>query len=323
MKQLDFKSSVLMLTGRDPDMLGLLREVLTEAGFTTKAKLLDGLLRNIRSLEPPTIILYDESAPQIDAERVYKALGNIEGWADVPFMLMSDRVDGARVARCLDRGIEEFIVKPFDPDELAARVRKILRSSLRDGDESTASQQEGFSGDLSYMNLPDLMINLHQNQRSGELVVTMEEGDYIQRYVSGNLVSAEGPNKMAGRKSIYRAIRLFYGRFVFAPTPDDVTEPDAEDFGPLPNLVLNAVQESDEFPLTRNQLPSEPLLVELAAGADQTEVASSVRLLKPLLQSSSKQCTVDEMIFKAPKTDLEAASDILELFQKEIPVLAG
>ena len=75
MKQFDFRSTPLLLIGRDPDMLTLLREVLMEAGFFVVARLLDGFLLNLNNSEDyPSLILYDEAMPEVDAERVFYLL---------------------------------------------------------------------------------------------------------------------------------------------------------------------------------------------------------------------------------------------------------
>lgn len=320
MRQYDFRSTPLLLIGRDPDMLSLLREVLLEAGFFVVARLSDGFLLNLEgSRDHPSLILYDEATPEIDAERVFYLLQDAEPpWCDIPFTILSDHFDGARVARCLDRGVAEFVTKPFDVDELAARVRKVLRGVIEEEANQQHEGPEGFAGDLAYMNLPDLLINLHQNIRTGELGVVMEEGEYCFWLRKGKLRRVTGPGQMSGRKALFRAIRQFYGKFVF--TPIEGLELDEErEFGELPNLILQAVQEADEFPLSRNQLPPNPVCVELVN--TKPEAASGdLRLLRPLLQDEQGQVTVDELIFAYHKTDLEAAQELLKLYQREVLV---
>ena len=331
MKQFDFRSTPLLLIGRDPDMLTLLREVLIEAGFFVVARLLDGFLINLESSEDrPSLILYDEAMPEVDAERVFYLLQDSSRWRSTPFLILSDHFDGARVARCLDRGVAEFITKPFDVDELGARVRKILRDVIEDemlaeaANAQSVTSLEGFAGDLSYMNLSDLLINLHQNMRSGSLAVNMEKGDYLFHLDGGQLIGMEGPGEMRGKKALFRAIRDFYGKFVFNPRPEDEPLPiEPRDFGPLPNLILAAVQEADEYPLTRKELPPDPEPLKIASEEASREIFSGdFRILRPLLQSNDRQATVDELIDAFPKTDLETAQEILDLFNRGLLVPA-
>ncbi len=331
MKQFDFRSTPLLLIGRDPDMLTLLREVLIESGFFVVARLLDGFLINLETSEDrPSLILYDEAIPEVDAERVFYLLQDSPIWREIPLLILSDHFDGARVARCLDRGVAEFITKPFDVDELGARVRKILRDVIEDElliEEASAqavTSLEGFAGDLSYMNLSDLLINLHQNMRSGSLLVNMEEGDYHFYLAEGQLLGMDGPNEMRGTKALFRAIRDFSGQFVFTPRAENEPLPvEPRDFGPLPNLILSAVQEADEFPLTRKELPPDPERVKIASDEASKEIFSKdFRILRPLLQSPDRQATIDELIDAYPKTDLETAQEILDLYTQKLLVLA-
>lgn len=319
MKQLDFRSAPLLLIGRDPDMLSLLREVLLDAGFFVVARLSDGFLLNLEKMrDRPHLILYDEALPEMDAERIFYILQDSPDWSHIPFMILSDIYEGARIARCLDRGVAEFIPKPFDVEELAARIRKQLREIIEANQNLQNEAVDGFAGDLSYLNLSDLLLNLDQNVRTGELHLSLINGeDYLFVLFQGKLVRVEGPNGMRGKKALFRAIRLFYGKFVFHPMSEEPPPTQTQDFGPLPNLVLQAVQEADEFPLTRTQLPEDPALVQLANEDPSSEVfQKDFRILHPLLQSDSKRVTVDDLIRLSIKTDLDAARELFSLFDE-------
>lgn len=317
MKQLDFRSAPLLLIGRDPDMLSLLREVLIDAGFFVVARLSDGFLMNLEKMrDRPHLILYDESHPEMDAERIFYILQDTAPWKDIPFVILTDIYDGSRVARCLDRGVAEFLAKPFDVEELAARVRKLLRLELEHHHGSEGC--EGFAGDLSYLNLSDLLLNLDQNVRTGELQVFMgNDEDYTFTLYQGKLVRVEGPDNMRGKKALFRAIRLYYGRFVFSPKSEDAPPTDTQDFGPVPNLVLQAVQESDEYPLLRDKLPGKDQLITLVDDDPSSVVfQKDFRILRPLLQSEDRKISVDVLIRNSTKTDLDAAREIQSFFDE-------
>lgn len=315
MKQLDFRSMSLGLVGRDPDMLALLREVLIGLGFQVRARLADGFLTTLETQELPALLIYDEAGPEIDAERIFSLLQEYPGWRGVPMVILSDAAEGARVARCLDRGVQEFIAKPFAVEELAARIRKLLRVAL-ESDQQSEAGFDGFSGDLAYLSLPDVMMSLAQNMSSGDLILTMEDGEYHFTFLRGRLAALQGPDNVRGRKALFRAVRLFYGRFVFHPMHDPPKAGgSAQDYGDIPNLILQAVQESDEYPLVRNQLPPDPMMVRLSE--EEGEVFSGdFRILRPLLQDGRSEATVDELIRAYPKTDSEAARELLKLYQK-------
>ncbi len=156
--------------------------------------------------------------------------------------------------------------------------------------------------------------------RSGELVVTMEEGDYVFQLSRGQLIQTHGPDGMSGVKPLYRAIRLYYGKFIFNPVDDEHVFPDVQDFGPLPNLILSAVQESDEYPLVREKLPNDDTEVTIAQKPGA--FSGDLRILKPLLQMPDRVTTVEHLIRLSPKSDLDAAKELQVLYEQQILIIA-
>jgi diguanylate cyclase (GGDEF)-like protein len=78
--------------------------------------------------DPPDAILLDVAMPDIDGFAVCRQLQQHVETALVPVIFVSAQVlDKASVCRGLTLGAIDYITKPFDPDELAARVRNALR----------------------------------------------------------------------------------------------------------------------------------------------------------------------------------------------------
>lgn len=78
--------------------------------------------------DPPDTILLDVAMPDIDGFTVCRQLQQHVETALVPVIFVSAQVlDKASVCRGLTLGAIDYITKPFDPDELAARVRNALR----------------------------------------------------------------------------------------------------------------------------------------------------------------------------------------------------
>jgi DNA-binding response OmpR family regulator len=49
------------------------------------------------------------------------------GWADVPVLIVSSLDKGEEIARAFRAGADDFVTKPFNPDELLARLSRRLR----------------------------------------------------------------------------------------------------------------------------------------------------------------------------------------------------
>ena len=80
-------------------------------------------LRRIDDLRPDLVIL-DLTAPEIDG---LEACGKIHQGMGVPLIVVSSRNAEADRIATLERGADDFIAKPYNPKELVARVKAVLR----------------------------------------------------------------------------------------------------------------------------------------------------------------------------------------------------
>src|SRR5665811_2606045 len=72
----------------------------------------------------PDIILLDIVMPDLDGIEVMRQLRERR---PVPVILLTAKASTADKAKGLDLGADDYVAKPFHPDELAARVRAVLR----------------------------------------------------------------------------------------------------------------------------------------------------------------------------------------------------
>lgn len=75
----------------------------------------------------PELLVVDASTPNFDALGFARKLKFDPSTKDIPIILCSTRSDGATIAAGFDAGIDDFIVKPWDPNELVLRLRAALR----------------------------------------------------------------------------------------------------------------------------------------------------------------------------------------------------
>lgn len=83
--------------------------------------------RKIATLAAPSVVLLDIMLPYADGFELITAIRAQAGWEKVPVMMLSAKGSGTDIERALDLGADDYIVKPFQPDELKARVRRLLR----------------------------------------------------------------------------------------------------------------------------------------------------------------------------------------------------
>jgi two-component system KDP operon response regulator KdpE len=93
----------------------------------------------------PDAVVLDLGLPGIDGLEVIRGL---RGWTSVPIVILSARDDRADKVLALDAGADDYVTKPFDMEELLARLRAALR---RGGSGSTTEpivETDDFTVDL-------------------------------------------------------------------------------------------------------------------------------------------------------------------------------
>jgi DNA-binding response OmpR family regulator len=73
---------------------------------------------------PPDLVILDVMLPKIDG---FTVLSRLRQFRDTPVILLSARTDESDRVLGLGLGADDYVVKPFSPRELAARVRSVLR----------------------------------------------------------------------------------------------------------------------------------------------------------------------------------------------------
>jgi two-component system response regulator MprA len=109
-----------------------LRRVLTLAGYEVQSAEGGGEAIELVAESVPDAVLLDVGMPEVDGLEVcqrLRMLGN-----RVPILMLTARVEISDRVAGLDAGADDYLVKPFDVDELKARLRALLRRTGPEGD---------------------------------------------------------------------------------------------------------------------------------------------------------------------------------------------
>ncbi len=110
----------------------IVREVvctyLEREGFTTRQASAGRAAVALIEAEPFDLIVLDVMLPEIDG---FSILSQLRKRTDVPVILLTARTDETDRVLGLELGADDYVVKPFSPRELAARVRTVLRRTTR------------------------------------------------------------------------------------------------------------------------------------------------------------------------------------------------
>ena len=118
------ESARILLVDDDPQALLYIRQAITAAGYSA---LVTGdhqdLSRVIRT-EKPHLVLLDLMLPGTDGIELMQSVPEL---SDLPVIFISAYGRDETIARALETGAADYIVKPFSPTELTARIQAVLR----------------------------------------------------------------------------------------------------------------------------------------------------------------------------------------------------
>ena len=114
----------ILVVDDDPETLRHLRDTLAEAGYAPLVTGDPGELARIIRAEKPRLVLLDLMLPGTDGVELMQTVPEL---ADLPVIFISGYGRDETIARALEAGAEDYVVKPFSPTELTARIRAALR----------------------------------------------------------------------------------------------------------------------------------------------------------------------------------------------------
>src|SRR5216117_4457267 len=100
---------------------------LKNAGYTVKTAATGGEALTMAAAEQPALIILDLNLPDIDGIEVCR---RIRKSADIPILMLTARDEDVDKIIGLEVGADDYLTKPFNPRELVARVKSILRRSV-------------------------------------------------------------------------------------------------------------------------------------------------------------------------------------------------
>ena len=114
----------ILVVDDDPQTLRYVRDALEEAGYCPLITGDHENLSHIIQTEKPQLVLLDLMLSGADGIELMKT---VPALAELPVIFISGYGRDETIARALDAGADDYIVKPFSPTELTARIRAALR----------------------------------------------------------------------------------------------------------------------------------------------------------------------------------------------------
>ena len=116
----------ILVVDDDPQVLRLVRNTLADAGYSPVVTGSAAEVSDLLDQESPQLVLLNLVLPGIDG---FELLSHIRTHSHLPVIVLSGRGRGQDIARAFELGAADYVVKPFSPAELVARVGAALRQA--------------------------------------------------------------------------------------------------------------------------------------------------------------------------------------------------
>ncbi len=122
-------SNTILLVEDETDIRDMLNFALTRAGFQVwEAETAEDAMRKLDGLLP-SLVIVDWMLPGMSGVDLARRLRKDEHTARLPIIMLTARGEESDKLKSFESGVDDYIVKPFSPRELIARVKALLRRS--------------------------------------------------------------------------------------------------------------------------------------------------------------------------------------------------
>jgi len=121
----------ILVVEDDPDIAALVERYLSKAGFSTDRVASGRDALDAIALKAPDLLVLDLMLPHLDGLEICRRVRAHDKTANIPIIMLTARADESERIVGLELGADDYLAKPFSPNELVARVRALLRRANR------------------------------------------------------------------------------------------------------------------------------------------------------------------------------------------------
>jgi diguanylate cyclase (GGDEF)-like protein len=133
----------ILVVDDDTDILDILRIILTEENFEVIQASNGQQALELVKEKSPNLIILDYKMPKVSGIEVCKQLRKDILLQHLPIIMLTGKGETKDKVEGLSVGVDDYIVKPFEPQELIARVKMILRRTSRELDANPLTKLPG------------------------------------------------------------------------------------------------------------------------------------------------------------------------------------
>jgi uncharacterized protein (TIGR02266 family) len=164
---------------------------------------------------PPDVVVSDVEMPRMDGWQLIRILRSRPSLSSIPVLFLSQVWGENERLRGYKSGIDDFIAKPFGPEELVARVDRAVERAERPG--PTLTQRKTLRGDLGQVSIASVLSFLELEKRTGVLLLVGQKTARI--YIDGGRplkIEIDGARSTESPRSLMdRVLDWTEGQFEF------------------------------------------------------------------------------------------------------------
>jgi DNA-binding response OmpR family regulator len=250
----------VLIIDDDPVSRTLVEEVLHAAGNETVSSGEPQRVMELLSTSAFDAVVLDVVMPGANGFEVLRRIRKSPALRSLPVVMLSAKGDSEDRVKGLREGADDYVVKPFDPSMLVARVERLIARNV--------ASSPTLSGRLETFGIADLLQNLERSSKSGILRVVTTAGEAVVRFLEGEIRTASLRN-LEGSEALLALLEKTSGLFSFEPFTE-LPAPAALESIPLQPILLDGAWLEDELSRREGSLPSETLPLEGVALAVST-----------------------------------------------------
>jgi CheY-like chemotaxis protein len=200
----------LLLVDDNPMILGMLQHALSSlASITTATDSADALLKAVD--DAPDLLVCDFRMPGMDGRQLLEKLKSRPATANFSSVLMASKSDIAERLSPQDAA-DDYLEKPFFLKDATRRIKRMIDRIALEKMAKTAPSDGVVRGNLSQMNVIDLMQSLEMGRKSCQLSLS-NDGDKCEVFFVEGQVKHATYGSLVGDAAVFKVLRWTGGNF--------------------------------------------------------------------------------------------------------------
>jgi CheY-like chemotaxis protein len=200
----------LLLVDDNPMVLGMLQKALTPfARVVAAGDAADALLKAVD--DPPELVVCDYRMPGMDGRQLVEKLKSRPATANFSAILMASRSDIDERLSPQDAA-DDYLAKPFFLKEATRRIKRTVDRIALEKMAKTAPSDGVVRGNLSQMNVIDLMQSLEMGRKSCQLKL-QNGADKCEVFFAEGQVKHATYGSLVGDQAVFKVLRWTGGNF--------------------------------------------------------------------------------------------------------------